>query len=88
LGRPRCISVALGLFREHLANSVLRYLEDLRKYLKQLKKREPAEGTREERKKEQKRIDLKRKHLKVLVKYIDKDYDEIKKRLDSPRVER
>ena len=55
------------------------YLEDLRKYIKELKKAKPPKGSKSERKKEQKRIKLRRQHLKVLVKYIDKDYADTKK---------
>lgn len=45
----------------------------MRKYLKILK------TTKADRKKEQRHIDTKRQHLKVLVKYVDKDYDDVKK---------
>jgi hypothetical protein len=55
------------------------YLEDLKAHMKQLKKTKPK-GDKQERKKEQKRIELKCKHLKVLIKYIDKDYADIKNR--------
>lgn len=43
---------------------------------------EPAGNTRKERKKNQKRLDDKRKHLKVLIKYIDKDFHDIKNTLE------
>ncbi|KAK3318064.1 cation channel-like protein [Apodospora peruviana] len=61
-------------------NMLFLYLEDLRKYLKELKKMKPK-GDKRERRKEQKRIDSKRQHLKVLVKYIDKDYADTKNSL-------
>jgi hypothetical protein len=57
-----------------------RYLEDLRKYMKELKKVKLSKGDRHERKKEQKRTDSKRQHLKILIQYIDKDYADVKKR--------
>lgn len=47
-----------------------------------LKELEPAGDTRKERKKNQKRLDDKRKHLKVLIKYIDKDFHDIKNTLE------
>jgi hypothetical protein len=57
-----------------------RYLEDLRKYMKELKRAKAQKGDKHERRREQKRLESKRQHLKVLVKYIDKDYAEIKNR--------
>lgn len=63
-----------------LSNSSSRYLEDLRKHMKSLKKVKPSATDRHGRKKEQKRIDTKRQHLKVLIKYLDKDYDAVKNR--------
>ncbi|KAK5652105.1 hypothetical protein OQA88_10883 [Cercophora sp. LCS_1] len=47
-------------------NMLFLYLEDLRKHLKELKKAKPK-GDKHERKKEQKRIDTKRQHLKILI---------------------
>lgn len=41
----------------------------------------PAGDTRKERKKNQKRLDEKRAHLKVLLKYLDHDYANVKKTL-------
>lgn len=61
-----------------------RYLEDLRKHLKELKNAKATKGDRKERKKEQKRIEQKRQHLRVLVKYINKDYADIKNRYAPP----
>lgn len=61
-------------------NMLFLYLEDLRAHLKQLKKMKAVGGDKSERKKEQKRIDGKYQQLKVLIKYIDKDYAHIKKR--------
>jgi hypothetical protein len=57
-----------------------RYLEDLRKHMKELKKAKATKGDKHERKKEQKRIESKRQHLKVLIKYINKDYADVKNR--------
>ncbi|KUI63725.1 ATPase family AAA domain-containing protein 3B [Cytospora mali] len=64
-------------------NMLFLYLEDLRRHLKQLRKQaaSPPGADRAERKKEAKRLEEKRKHLKVLVKYIDKDYEHVKNSL-------
>ncbi|KAK4097689.1 cation channel-like protein [Parathielavia hyrcaniae] len=62
-------------------NMLFLYLEDLRKHLKELKKAKPTKGDRRERKKEKKRIETKRQHLKVLVKYVNKDYADVKNSL-------
>ncbi|KAK3290551.1 cation channel-like protein [Chaetomium fimeti] len=62
-------------------NMLFLYLEDLRTHLKELKKTKATKGDKRERKKEQKRIDQKRQHLRVLVKYINKDYADIKNSL-------
>ncbi|KAI1485452.1 hypothetical protein F5X96DRAFT_332167 [Biscogniauxia mediterranea] len=62
-------------------NMLFLYLEDLRSHMNQLKNIEPKGETHKERKKAQKWIDDKRQHLKVLVKYLDKDYAQIKKSL-------
>ncbi|KAH6631402.1 hypothetical protein F5144DRAFT_216528 [Chaetomium tenue] len=62
-------------------NMLFLYLEDLRKHLKELKKAKATKGDKQERKKEQKRIEQKRQHLRVLVKYINKDYADIKNSL-------
>lgn len=64
-------------------NMLFLYLEDLRKHLKVLKSQvaSPPGSDKAERKKEAKRLEEKRQHLKILVKYIDKDYEHIKKSL-------
>lgn len=64
-------------------NVLFLYLEDLRKHLKLLKKQiaSPPGSDKAERKKEGKRLEEKRQHLKILVRYIDKDYEHIKKSL-------
>lgn len=64
-------------------NVLFLYLEDLRKHLKLLKKQiaSPPGSDKAARKKEGKRLDEKRQHLKILVKYIDKDYENTKKSL-------
>lgn len=62
-------------------NMLFLYLEEFRDYLKELKKAKPSGADKHERKKQQKRIDGKRQHLKILVKYIDKDYDQVKSSL-------
>ncbi|RYO88565.1 hypothetical protein DL766_001254 [Monosporascus sp. MC13-8B] len=62
-------------------NMLFLYLEDIREYRSTLKELEPTGKTRKERKKVQAWIDEKRSHLKVLLKYLDKDYAQIKKSL-------
>ncbi|KAI0846684.1 hypothetical protein F5Y00DRAFT_139136 [Daldinia vernicosa] len=57
------------------------YLEDIRTYAKNLKDLEPEGNSRKERRKVQKWIDEKRRHLRVLIKYIDTDHAETKKSL-------
>ncbi|KAJ4194865.1 hypothetical protein NW755_002285 [Fusarium falciforme] len=57
------------------------YLEDLRSHLRALKQAKPAGETKKARKKNQVRLDDKRKHLKVMIKYIDKDYETTKESL-------
>lgn len=64
-------------------NVLFLYLEDLRKHVKKLKKEaaSPSGADKRERKEQARQLGEKRQHLKVLVKYIDKDYDQIKKSL-------
>lgn len=64
-------------------NVLFLYLKDLRKYARDLKKQvaRPPGANKQERKKEAKRLEEKRQHLRILVKYIDKDYDHVKKSL-------
>ncbi|KAI2605622.1 hypothetical protein GGR54DRAFT_633463 [Hypoxylon sp. NC1633] len=57
------------------------YLEDMREYMNNLKELEPDGDSRKERKKVQKWIDEKRRHLRVLIKYLDADHAETKKSL-------
>ncbi|KAM0425124.1 hypothetical protein ACHAPT_009684 [Fusarium lateritium] len=57
------------------------YLEDFRAHLKALKQAKPAGESKKTRKKNQARLDEKRKHLKVMIKYIDKDYETTKESL-------
>lgn len=64
-------------------NVLFLYLKDLRKYARGLKKQvsHPSGSNKQERKKEAKRLEEKRQHLRILIKYIDKDYDHVKKSL-------
>ncbi|KAH8891787.1 hypothetical protein GQ53DRAFT_794023 [Thozetella sp. PMI_491] len=62
-------------------NLLFLYLEDFRKHNKELKKTKVSKVDKHERKKERKRIEMKRKHLKILLKYIDKDYADTKNSL-------
>ncbi|KAI2633570.1 hypothetical protein GGS26DRAFT_51476 [Hypomontagnella submonticulosa] len=57
------------------------YLEDMRDHMNNLKELEPEGDSRKERKKVQKWIDEKRRHLRVLIKYLDTDHAETKKSL-------
>ncbi len=57
------------------SNMIFLFLEDLRVYMRNLR----TQSNVEKKKKKIKEIALKTKHLKVLIKYLDKDYDEIKK---------
>lgn len=56
-------------------------MEDLRDHRKKLKKVKPAGDTKKERTKNQRRLDNKRKQLKVLIGYLDKDYSRTKESL-------
>ena len=62
-------------------NMLFLYLEEFRKYMKDLKKAKPSGTDKRERKKQQKRIEGKRQHLKILIKYSDKDYEQVKSSL-------
>lgn len=52
----------------------------MRAHMNNLKYLEPEGDSRKERKKVQKWIDEKRRHLRVLIKYLDIDHAETKKR--------
>ncbi|KAK1969326.1 ATPase [Colletotrichum sublineola] len=62
-------------------NMLFLYLEDFRKFYKKLKKTVVVGASKKERKKHRKQIETKRQHLKVLLKYLDKDYAHVKKSL-------
>lgn len=62
-------------------NLLFLYLEDMRDHRKFLKHAKPAGDSKQERKKNQKRLNEKQKHLKVLLKYLDKDYAATKESL-------
>lgn len=66
-------------------NMIFLYLEELRFYMEELKGMTRTEQKKmrkgKARKKAVKAITIKRKALKVLIKYLDKDYDETKKSL-------
>ncbi|KAI1463822.1 uncharacterized protein F4812DRAFT_232336 [Daldinia caldariorum] len=57
------------------------YLEDMREYMNSLKEIEPEGDSRKARRKAQKWIDEKRRHLRVLIRYLDVDHAETKKSL-------
>ena len=60
-------------------NMIFLYLEELRSYMNELKAKARAEKKR--KRKIAKEVTIKYKAIKVLVKYLDKDYDETKKTL-------
>ncbi|CRK13964.1 hypothetical protein BN1723_010178 [Verticillium longisporum] len=62
-------------------NLLFLYLDDLRAYSKELKASEPSGETKRARQKAQKHNKEKRRHLKVLLAYLDKDYAQVKKSL-------
>lgn len=62
-------------------NPKARYLEDFRSHSAKLREVEPAGNCRRKRRKNQLRLDNKRKELKVLIKYLDKDYAKVKESL-------
>ncbi|ATY59287.1 AAA family ATPase, putative [Cordyceps militaris CM01] len=59
------------------------YLDDLRAHYKHLKTVKPTGDSKRERAKNAKKIDLKTMHLKILLKYLRKDYADIKRQVDS-----
>ncbi|TQV90683.1 hypothetical protein V2A60_006894 [Cordyceps javanica] len=59
------------------------YFDDLRVHYKHLKTVKPAGDSKRERAKNAKKLDLKIAHLKVLLKYLRKDYADIKRQVDS-----
>ena len=61
-------------------------MEEFRTHLKFLKEAQPAGDTDAELKKNRKRLENKRNHLKLLVKYLDTDYAKIKESL-TPMLE-
>lgn len=62
-------------------NMIFLYLEELRTHMKKLKKRSKTETKKEKKNKKKFSATTKAKHLKVLIKYLDKDYAETKKTL-------
>ncbi|GKU17646.1 unnamed protein product [Fusarium langsethiae] len=62
-------------------NLLFLYLEDMRDHLKALRKAKPAGETKKARKKNKERLKDKRKHLKVLIKYLDHDFESTKESL-------
>ncbi|KAH7173520.1 uncharacterized protein B0J16DRAFT_418810 [Fusarium flagelliforme] len=62
-------------------NLLFLYLEDMRSHLKALKKAKPAGETKKARKKNKRRLKDKRKHLKVMIKYLDHDFESTKESL-------
>lgn len=59
------------------------YMDDLRVHYRKLKGTKPTGDSKRERAKHAKKLDLKIAHLKVLLKYLRKDYSETKRQVDS-----
>lgn len=59
------------------------YMDDLRAHYKLLKNTKPSGDSKRERSKNAKKLDLKIAHLKLLLKYLRKDYAEIKRQVDA-----
>ncbi|KAI1061794.1 hypothetical protein LB507_010656 [Fusarium sp. FIESC RH6] len=62
-------------------NLLFLYLEDMRSHLKALRKAKPAGETKKARKKNKGRLKDKRKHLRVMIKYLDHDFESTKESL-------
>ena len=62
-------------------NMIFLYLEELRTHMKKLKRKSKTETKKEKKNKKKFSATTKMKHLKVLIKYLDKDYAETKKTL-------
>ncbi|KAL9074861.1 MAG: hypothetical protein Q9161_001999 [Pseudevernia consocians] len=62
-------------------NMIFLYLEEIRTHMKKLKKKSKTETKKEKKNKKKFSATTKTKHLKVLLKYLDKDYAETKKTL-------
>ncbi|KIL86775.1 hypothetical protein FAVG1_10031 [Fusarium avenaceum] len=62
-------------------NLLFLYLEEMRHHLKALRKAKPAGDSKKSRKKNKERLKDKRKHLKVVIKYLDHDFESIKESL-------
>ncbi|KAF5025924.1 hypothetical protein F66182_1959 [Fusarium sp. NRRL 66182] len=62
-------------------NLLFLYLEDMRSHLKALRQAKPAGESKKTRKKNKERLEEKRKHLKVMIKYLDSDYESTKESL-------
>lgn len=62
-------------------NMIFLYLEEIRTHMKKLKKKSKTETKKEKKNKKKFSATTKSQHLKVLIKYLDKDYSEIKKTL-------
>ena len=62
-------------------NMIFLYLEEIRFHMQKLKKLGKKEKSKKKKKKGKISAAIKAKHLKVLVKYLDKDYADVKKTL-------
>ncbi|KAM0187451.1 hypothetical protein ACHAPI_011167 [Fusarium lateritium] len=62
-------------------NLLFLYLEEMRDHLKALRKAKPAGDSKKSRKKNKERLEDKRKHLKVVIKYLDHDFESTKESL-------
>ena len=62
-------------------NMIFLHLEEIRTHMKKLKKKSKTETKKQKKNKKKFSATIKAKHLTVLIKYLDKDYAEIKKTL-------
>ncbi|KAF4997172.1 hypothetical protein FGRMN_4067 [Fusarium graminum] len=62
-------------------NVLFLYLQDMRHHLRALRRAKPAGDSKKSQKKNKERLNDKRKHLKVMIKYIDHDFKSTKESL-------
>ncbi|KAF5666353.1 AAA family ATPase [Fusarium heterosporum] len=62
-------------------NVLFLYLQDIRHHLRALRKAKPAGNSKKSQKKNKERLNDKRKHLKVMIKYINHDFKSTKESL-------
>ncbi|KAB5523822.1 cation channel-like protein [Coniochaeta sp. 2T2.1] len=80
MGNVRGINLVEGIPKID-PNTLFLYLEELRTFRRGLKEQKPSGGSKRQRKKERVHLKSKQQHLKVLVRYLDTDYADVKKSL-------